>query len=94
MKNRLIHIFVLSCRRATLLIEKSQSKKLGPIQRMQLSFHLKLCDGCLQYQEQSKFIEDLLQKDHDTLSKLSGMKLSDKSKELIQKAINEKFKKK
>lgn len=90
----LTHIIVLSCRKATMLIEKSQTGRINPIRRLQLYFHLKMCDGCLRYQKQSSFVENLLKNDHDTLSKISNLELSLKSKDFIQKAIEEKFKKK
>lgn len=91
---KLIHLLVLSCKKATFLIEKSQAKPLGFIDRMQLSIHLKLCDGCLRYQKQSLFIEGLLKMDQKDLSTLSGLTLSDKSKELIQRTIEENLRKK
>ncbi len=92
--NKLVHIFILSCKRATFLIEKSQARRLGLIDRIQLRFHLKLCDGCGRYQKQSLFIENLLKGDQKDLSKMAGLQLSDKSKELIQRAIEENLKKK
>jgi len=91
---KLMHILILSCKKATFLIEKSQAHPLGLIDRLQLKLHLKLCDGCFRYQKQSLFIENLLKNDQKDLSNISGLKLSDKSKELIQKAIEENLKKK
>lgn len=92
--SKLTHIFVLSCKKATLLIEKSNGSALNPLQRVQLALHLKICDGCLNYQKQSRIIEELLKNDPTTLTGFSGLKLSDKSKELIQRAIDEKTRKK
>lgn len=94
MKTKLLHILVLSCKRATFLIEKSHGRRLGLIDRFQLKIHLKLCDGCVRYQKQSLFIENLLINDPKNVSNLSDLKLSEKSKELIQKAIEENLKKK
>lgn len=94
MKKRLVHILVLSCKTATLLIEKAQRQKLGPLRRLQLSMHLRICDGCLRYQQQSRLIEQVLNDEHDVLSRLSGAHLSPKSKSLIQNAIELKLKKK
>ncbi|HOZ86689.1 MAG TPA: hypothetical protein PL029_02975 [Bacteroidia bacterium] len=93
MKKKLMHILILSCRKATLLIEKSQAMPLGIIDKLQLRVHLKLCDGCNQYQKQSLFIEDLLRKDTKNFSDPDKLKLSEKSKSLIQKVIEENLKK-
>ncbi len=89
----LMHIFVLSCKKATLLIEKKQAGPLNPLLRLQLFVHLKICDGCLNYEKQSRVIETLLKNDYNTLEKLPGLQLSEKSKALIQKSIEEKIKK-
>lgn len=93
MMKKLTHLAILSCKKATLLIEKQQVQRLNPIRRAQLFMHLKICDGCFQYQQQSLLIEKLLKEKNHTLSQLSELSLSDKSKALIQKLIDEKMKK-
>ncbi len=51
----------LSCRAATLLIEKQQEKKLGLRERLQLRWHLTLCEACRRYESQSRVLEKWLQ---------------------------------
>lgn len=89
---KLMNIIVLSCRKATLLIEKSHNEPLSFIDKAQLSMHLKICDKCSGYQKQSLLIEKILQANHQNLSNLTDFKLSDTSKSRIQKAIDDKVK--
>ncbi|HEY0611945.1 MAG TPA: hypothetical protein VGD35_19870 [Chitinophaga sp.] len=66
MKKRIIHFFVLSCKKATGLIEKSIYFKLSALERMQLRWHLTLCDACTIYKKQSGLLHELLTKhEHD-----------------------------
>lgn len=66
MKKRIIHFFVLSCRKATGLIEKSTYFKLSALEKIQLRWHLTLCDACTTYKKQSGLLHDLLTKhEHD-----------------------------
>ena len=89
-----MHLAILSCKKATFLIEKSQVRRLSFLQRLQLKMHLKICDGCFNYQRQSRLIEGLLKSAHTDFSTPTGFKLSEKSKSLIQKKIEENLKKK
>jgi hypothetical protein len=43
----------LSCRKAGELIEKSHQQPLHFHQKLQMHFHLKICDACKEYQRQS-----------------------------------------
>lgn len=56
---------VLSCKKATELIEKKSFIKLNPREKIQLSLHKSLCDACTAYEKQSKKIDELLQKTPD-----------------------------
>lgn len=51
---------LLSCLKATLLVEKKQLQGLTFQERIQLKGHLALCEGCKTYQIQSKFISEAL----------------------------------
>jgi hypothetical protein len=62
MKKRIIHAILLSCSTATLLIEKKSASPLSTLQKFQLKWHLSICDGCKQYQEQSALLDRALQK--------------------------------
>ncbi|WP_298732264.1 hypothetical protein [uncultured Chitinophaga sp.] len=66
MKKRIIHFFVLSCKKASGLIEKNLYFKLSLPERIQLRWHLTLCDACSTYKKQSGLLHDLLSRhEHD-----------------------------
>ena len=56
-----IHIFVLSCTKATFLLEKQLHKKLNVLERLQLHIHLTLCSHCSNYNKKAEIL-DLLTK--------------------------------
>lgn len=89
-----MHLVILSCKKATLLIEKRHTKPLSLIESIQLGMHLQICEKCSRYQKQSLIIETLLKQKSRSLENPSEIKLSDKSKDLIQKIIEEKLKNK
>lgn len=89
---KLMHLIVLSCQKATLLIEKSHNKPLTYFDRIQLKVHLKICDKCSQYQKQSLIIENIIKNTTPNRLFPSNNKLSDTSKIRIQKAMEEKMK--
>lgn len=87
-----MHILVLSCLKATLLVEKQNSRPLSFMDKLQLSMHLKICSKCANYQKQSVLIESVLKSTSVTISSSSNFKLSDVAKIRIQKVINENLK--
>lgn len=60
MKKRIIHFFVLSCKQATLLTEKQAAGTLSRRERMQLRWHLRLCDYCMQYKKQTEWLNKII----------------------------------
>lgn len=52
-----MNILVLSCKKATELIEKRSMTKLNILDRIQLKMHLSMCKACNQYSKQSEFID-------------------------------------
>lgn len=90
---KLMNLIVLSCQKATFLIEKSHDKPLSFLDRMQLSMHLKICDKCAGYQKQSLLIDSVLKNNAKNFSNPASFKLSDTSKKRIQKAMDDNFKK-
>lgn len=83
---------MLSCQKATFLIEKSHSIPLSFLDKLQLSVHLKICDKCANYQRQSLIIENALKFNHQNLPPRANFKMADTSKALIHKAISDNFK--
>lgn len=52
---------MLSCLKATELIEKKFHIKLSFKERLQLRMHLMVCDKCARYEKQSEFLEKGIQ---------------------------------
>lgn len=69
---------MLSCKKATELIEKRQVKPLNAIEKIQLDAHLSMCKACQAYEDQSVQIDHLWEK-QITLNK-EEVTLSDKEK--------------
>lgn len=57
-----IHVVMLSCQKATELIDKKSVAGLSVKENLQLQMHTAICDGCKAYQNQSKLIDELLLK--------------------------------
>jgi len=53
---------MLSCKKATELIEKKLLTKLSFGEKVQLKMHESLCDACTAYEKQSKLMDQLLSK--------------------------------
>jgi hypothetical protein len=52
---------LMSCRRATKLLEKKELVPLRPVENMELRIHLFVCKYCSEYQKQNKVINDLME---------------------------------
>ena len=88
-----MNILMLSCHKATLLIEKGHARPLSFTERAKLKMHLAMCDKCTEYQKQSFIIENAIKANHQSFSNPSNFKLADTSKTRIQKEIDENLKK-
>lgn len=53
---------MLSCKKASELIDKKSVVKLSMKENVMLHMHTIMCDGCKAYQKQSKFLDKLLKK--------------------------------
>ncbi|MCF6358014.1 MAG: hypothetical protein L3J54_09440 [Draconibacterium sp.] len=60
-----MHIFFLSCLKATELIEKKFYIKLSFKERLQLSLHKMMCDACSMYEKQSVILEKGMESQHN-----------------------------
>jgi len=54
---KIMHIFFLSCLKATELIEKKFHFKLSVKETVQLKIHKMMCEACTQYEKHSTLIE-------------------------------------
>lgn len=50
---------VLSCKKATTLIEKKLLVKLSVKEEVQLKLHKSMCSACTEYEKQSKMIDEI-----------------------------------
>lgn len=57
-----VHIFVLSCKQATFLIEKRLHVPLSRLERLQLSMHLSICKLCREYDKKAVFLDGIMKK--------------------------------
>ncbi|TLX77533.1 hypothetical protein E9993_02525 [Labilibacter sediminis] len=60
-----MHILLLSCFKATQLIEKDKEGGLSVIKKMQLSVHKSMCKACALYEVQSDILDQAIQKISD-----------------------------
>ena len=51
---------MLSCYKATELVEKSNFSGLSAMEKIRLRMHLSVCDACKKYQKQSALLNQLL----------------------------------
>lgn len=59
---KIMNFLMLSCRKATELVEKKLDNKLNIIEKMQLYLHTRMCGACRLYEKQSKFIDEVLKR--------------------------------
>jgi hypothetical protein len=59
---KLMTKLMLSCVKATELIDKKAISGLSITQKIQLRVHTSLCDGCKAYQKQSVLLDELLKR--------------------------------
>lgn len=80
---KMMNLIMLSCKKATELIEKRLVTKLSPVEKIQLSMHTAMCNTCKTYEKQSDIIEKSLEKMQQKESE--PMKLAAEKKEEILK---------
>ncbi len=59
---------MLSCIRATELVEKKLDYKLNFLEKSQLYLHTRMCSACSLYEQQSKILDKALKKHVDGVS--------------------------
>jgi len=70
---KIMNIIILSCRKASELIEKRLHFDLKPVEKMQLYLHTCICNSCKSYQIHSKNLDATLNKHmHQKLSATDG----------------------
>jgi len=76
---------IISCKKATELIDKASFVDLTPAEKAKLIIHLSLCSTCKNYKDESGKLDNLLKHVHQEEKKLS----SDDKRELLKKLFNE-----
>lgn len=82
----LMTTLMLSCRKATELMERRSMQPLSAMERMQLWMHERACNGCRVFDKQSKAIDNLLVDRDTTFTEVPSKNLEER----ILKAIEEK----
>jgi len=77
---------MLSCKKATALIDKKYEQNLSFKEGFQLKLHILMCDACCVYEKQSKLISKALSKFFQT--KVSVDKDTIENKKLKEKIIS------
>lgn len=78
-----------NCKKATFLIEKQQTGKIALKERLELEYHLNICDMCNTFKKQSAVINQFVKKMFNPAK--TEQKLDDEFKEKLQKQIDEKL---
>jgi len=60
---KLMNILMLSCKKATELIEKKMYFKLTKVESVQLFMHKSMCDACTAYESLSKILDKVLKEE-------------------------------
>ncbi len=60
MLKKIMHFIILSCRKASELIEKKQLFKLSFREKIQLNMHTSICDACARYEKQSEQLNQMI----------------------------------
>ncbi len=59
---------MLSCVKATELMEMKENVPLGLLKTMQLHMHTAMCSGCRNYMKQSRLIDELIEKKFNAIA--------------------------
>lgn len=62
----MIHTLMVSCRKASVLIERRELRSLSVPERLGLWYHLCICDACKTYEKQSALIDRWLEERRDS----------------------------
>lgn len=82
---KMMNILMLSCKKATELIEKRIVTKLSAIEKIQLKMHTAVCSQCSIYEIQSDIIDKRIAEIHQVTKE--SLKLSSERKEQILKQL-------
>lgn len=58
--NKLMNTLMLSCKKASEIIDKQSVIRLSFKEKVMLRMHTSMCDGCKEYKKQSKLLDKFL----------------------------------
>ncbi|MCF8276477.1 MAG: zf-HC2 domain-containing protein [Flavobacteriales bacterium] len=64
---KIMNVMMLSCRKATELMEKKLDKKLSTTETFQLKLHISMCKACSDYQSHTTMIDAAMKDECDQL---------------------------
>lgn len=62
----IMNTIMLSCVKATQLMELREFSPLSLMEKIQLQIHVTMCSGCKNYMKQTKLINELLRRNFET----------------------------
>ncbi len=81
-----MNILMLSCKKASALIDMKSVRKLSMKEKIMLRMHTSMCDGCTAYLKQSKILDDLLHKHiHNTTENIPVIENKELQQQIISK---------
>lgn len=84
---------MLSCKKASSLIDKKSAIGLSLVEKIQLAMHTSMCETCSAYEKQSKFMDSAIKNHLDakyTSGNLPHKSLSERSKQKIINGLEKK----
>jgi predicted anti-sigma-YlaC factor YlaD len=51
---------MLTCKEVSVLLSQAEDRQISPVERQRLEAHLKLCEGCRQFQKQLGFLRQAI----------------------------------
>ena len=81
---------MISCKKATALIEKKSVVELSVAEKFQLRMHTAMCSACTNYQKQSILIDTVLKHTSNHLAAKTSTENTDRVHNLITKILNKK----
>lgn len=89
MIKRLIHILVMSCKQATLLIEQQNAGEIPFVQKIRLRVHLTICKWCSAYNRKVHAMESMMK---NIFTQDAPEKFSKSELELFKDKLKDKLK--
>jgi len=84
---KIMNILMLSCKKATELIDKKIHFGISRQERVRLHMHTMMCNACRNYEKQGRFMDDALKK-FGMGANMENHELQDPSREFLDRVIH------